>query len=84
MNDVRNSTESLPPTANFFRDMTTRIVLCFPVEDHHVDQLAAVSDNIEVVNAGQKSIAEEIHSADVFLAMPRYQLHGKTSSPLAV
>ena len=66
MNDIRNSTESLPPTANVFRDMTTRIVLCFPVEDHHVDQLAAVSDNIEVVNAGQKSIAEEIHSADVF------------------
>ena len=43
-----------------------RIVLCFPVEDHHVQQIQATAPEWEVVNAGQERIAAEILDADIF------------------
>jgi D-3-phosphoglycerate dehydrogenase len=43
-----------------------RVVLCYPVEQRHRDQIAAVSPQIEIVDAGQERIAELLTSADVF------------------
>jgi phosphoglycerate dehydrogenase-like enzyme len=43
-----------------------RIVLCYPVETRHVDQIAAVMPEAEVVDAGQQRIAEELFGADVY------------------
>lgn len=43
-----------------------RIVLCYPVESHHREQIAAVAPEAEVVDAGQEHIAQEIFTADVF------------------
>ncbi|MDA1050756.1 MAG: D-2-hydroxyacid dehydrogenase [Planctomycetota bacterium] len=43
-----------------------RVVLCYPVEQRHRDQIAAVSSDIEVVDAGQERIAELLPSADIF------------------
>ena len=44
-----------------------RIVICYPVESRHLQQLAAAAPGHEIVNAGQERIAEEILDADVFL-----------------
>jgi len=43
-----------------------RIVLCYPVEAKHLEQIAAVAADAELVDAGQKRIGEEIFAADVF------------------
>lgn len=43
-----------------------RVVLCYPVEQHHRDQIAAVSSEIELVDAGQERIAELLPTADIF------------------
>jgi D-3-phosphoglycerate dehydrogenase len=43
-----------------------RIVLCYPVEPHHIRQIAAVAPDWEIVDAGQERIAEELFSADIF------------------
>ena len=44
-----------------------RLVLCYPVEPHHVEKIrAAAGPAIEVVDAGQQRIAEEILTADLF------------------
>lgn len=43
-----------------------RIVLCYPVEERHCQTISAAADGIEVVNAGQERIAEELPSADIF------------------
>ncbi len=43
-----------------------RIVLCYPVEPHHLAKLAAAAPGAELVDAGQTRIAEEIHHADIF------------------
>jgi phosphoglycerate dehydrogenase-like enzyme len=43
-----------------------RVVLCFPVEARHCEQIAAVSPQLEVVDAGQERIATELLAADVF------------------
>ena len=47
--------------------MPLRTVLCYPVEAHHCQQLAAVSPEFEIVNAGQERIAEELPDADIFI-----------------
>ncbi len=47
--------------------MPLRTVLCYPVESHHCQQLAAVSPELEIVNAGQERIAEELPDADIFI-----------------
>ena len=43
-----------------------RVVLCFPVAPRNCAQIAAVSEQLEVVNAGQEGIASELLAADIF------------------
>jgi D-3-phosphoglycerate dehydrogenase len=43
-----------------------RIVLCYPVESHHIRQIQAVAPQAEIVDAGQERIAVELPSADIF------------------
>jgi phosphoglycerate dehydrogenase-like enzyme len=43
-----------------------RIVLCYPVEQRHLDQIASVAPGAEIVDAGQERIAEELPRADIF------------------
>ncbi|MBB76306.1 MAG: phosphoglycerate dehydrogenase [Planctomycetaceae bacterium] len=44
-----------------------RIVLCYPVEEKHRQQIAAAAPEAEICDAGQQRIAEEILQADVFI-----------------
>lgn len=44
-----------------------RIVLCYPVERRHVEQIQAVAPGHEIVDAGQERIAAELPTADIFL-----------------
>lgn len=43
-----------------------RIVLCYPVEQRHLDQIAAAAPDAEIVDAGQQHIDHEILNADIF------------------
>jgi phosphoglycerate dehydrogenase-like enzyme len=43
-----------------------RIVLCYPVERRHRDQIAAAAPGWEIIDAGQERIAVELPSADIF------------------
>ena len=43
-----------------------RIVLCYPVEKRHFDQIQSAALKAELVDAGQERIAEEILRADIF------------------
>jgi phosphoglycerate dehydrogenase-like enzyme len=43
-----------------------RIVLCYPLEPHHCEQIAAAAPQAEVVDAGQERIARELFSADIY------------------
>jgi D-3-phosphoglycerate dehydrogenase len=43
-----------------------RIVLCYPVEQRHINQIQAAWPEAEVVDAGQEGIADEIHAADIY------------------
>ncbi len=43
-----------------------RIVLCYPVEASHRQQIAACAPGVEIVDAGQERIAEELFRADIF------------------
>jgi D-3-phosphoglycerate dehydrogenase len=43
-----------------------RIVLCYPVERRHCDEIAAAAPAAELVDAGQDRVAQEIMWADVF------------------
>jgi len=43
-----------------------RIVLCYPVERRHYDQIAAVVPAAELIDAGQQHVATEIHQADIY------------------
>lgn len=43
-----------------------RIVLCYPVEPRHSEEIAQAADGAEIVDAGQERIAEELFSADVY------------------
>ncbi|MBP86387.1 MAG: phosphoglycerate dehydrogenase [Planctomycetaceae bacterium] len=43
-----------------------RVVLCYPVEERHRRQIAAISPDIELVDAGQERIAELLPTADIF------------------
>jgi D-3-phosphoglycerate dehydrogenase len=46
--------------------MSSRIVLCYPVEARHIAQIQATAPQAEVVDAGQERIADEIMRADIF------------------
>ena len=43
-----------------------KIVLCYPVQKHHCEQIAAAAPEAEVIDAGQERLAEELFDADVF------------------
>lgn len=43
-----------------------RIVLCYPVEKRHYEQISAIVPTAELVDAGQQRIADEILHADIF------------------
>jgi phosphoglycerate dehydrogenase-like enzyme len=43
-----------------------RIVLCYPVEKRHYEQISAVAPSAELVDATQQRIAHEILGADIF------------------
>lgn len=43
-----------------------RIVLCYPVEPRHLQQIATAAPGAEIVDAGQHGIAAEILSADIY------------------
>jgi len=43
-----------------------RIVLCYPVEPRHVEQIQAAAPAAEIVDAGQQRVAQELLEADVF------------------
>jgi D-3-phosphoglycerate dehydrogenase len=43
-----------------------RIVLCYPVEPRHCEQIAAAAPGAEVVDAGQQHVARELFSADIY------------------
>lgn len=43
-----------------------RIVLCYPVERRHYEQIAAVVPAAELIDAGQQHVAAEIHQADIY------------------
>ncbi len=43
-----------------------RIVLCYPVEKRHVEQIRKAAPDAEVIDAGQEQIAEMLPTADIF------------------
>ncbi len=43
-----------------------RIVLCYPVQPNHIEQIQSVVPSAEVVNASQQAIDREILDADIF------------------
>jgi D-3-phosphoglycerate dehydrogenase len=43
-----------------------RIVLCYPVERRHYEQISSVAPAADLVDAGQQRIAAEIQRADIF------------------
>jgi D-3-phosphoglycerate dehydrogenase len=43
-----------------------RIVLCYPIQRRHYEQICAAAPGWEVVDAGQERIADELISADIF------------------
>ncbi len=45
----------------------TNIVLCYPVEDRHLEWLAQASPEAMIINAGQEHIGEAIFEADIFV-----------------
>lgn len=43
-----------------------RIVLCYPVQPHHIEQIRETAPEAEVVDAGQQRVAAELPTADIF------------------
>lgn len=43
-----------------------RIVLCYPAEAHHIQQIARAAPGDKVVDAGQEKVAQELFAADIF------------------
>ena len=43
-----------------------RLVLCYPVDAHHVEQIRRAAPHYEVVDAGQEHIAEALLGADLY------------------
>jgi phosphoglycerate dehydrogenase-like enzyme len=47
--------------------VSSNIVLCYPVEPHHLQQYAKTFPDAQVINAGQERIGEAIMEADLFV-----------------
>lgn len=43
-----------------------RIVLCYPIESRHYEQICAAAPGYEVVDAGQERIPRDLFTADIF------------------
>ncbi len=43
------------------------IVLCYPVEERHVEWIQSAAPNAKIINAGQEGIAKAIIDADIFV-----------------
>ena len=43
-----------------------RIVLCYPIEPRHLEQIRVAAPGHEVIDAGQERIADELLEADIF------------------
>jgi D-3-phosphoglycerate dehydrogenase len=43
-----------------------RIVLCYPVQRKHLEQISSTATDCEVVDAGQEHVARELLAADIF------------------
>ncbi len=50
------------------------IVLCFPVEDRHLDQIQSACPGANVINAGQEGIPDAIVQADIFCGHAKVSL----------
>ena len=61
----------LPISATSGENRGMRIVLCYPVEPHHVAQIRSVAPHAEIVDAGQERVAAELPSADIFCGHPK-------------
>lgn len=63
------------PTCKFrdflAKTVVMRIVLCYPVESHHVAQIQAVAPAAELIDAGQERVATELPTADIFCGHPK-------------
>ena len=46
--------------------MKMRIVLCYPIEPRHLEQIRAAAPGHEVIDAGQERIAQQLLTADIF------------------
>ena len=46
--------------------MPTNLVLCYPVQPHHIEQIQAAAPDYHIINAGQEGIAEALFEADLF------------------
>lgn len=44
----------------------SRIVLCYPAEPRHIDQIAATAPQADVIDAGQERVAELLPTADIY------------------
>jgi D-3-phosphoglycerate dehydrogenase len=44
-----------------------KVVLCYPLEARHCEQIVRVDPSIELVDAGQEGIAEQLLEADIFI-----------------
>ncbi len=51
----------------YFRfPMPPKIVLCYPVEAKHIQQIAEAMPGADIIDAGQERIAKELFQADIF------------------
>ena len=50
----------------FMFNLPMRIVLCYPIERKHYEQVQAAAPGCEIVDAGQERIAAELPAADIF------------------
>lgn len=48
-----------------------RIVLCYPVEPRHVEQIQAAAPQAEICDAGQERVPQELFACDVFCGHPK-------------
>ena len=48
-----------------------KLVLCYPVEPHHVRQIQAAAPGADIVDAGQERVAEELPRCDLFCGHPK-------------
>jgi D-3-phosphoglycerate dehydrogenase len=54
-----------------------RIVLCYPVEKQHYEQICRTAPAAEIVDAGQQRVAQEILAADLFCGHPKVPIDWK-------